>query len=101
MAAALQQPRRATARSLERDALFQSLVPGKVGEGVLDFTVDLSMRGRNAVEVARTAQGEASLHGENLKIAIGNLDEKLSHYESSQNFNHRNSQWQRRRIALP
>ena len=72
---------------LHVDDLFQSLVPGKVGEGVLDFTADLSMRGRSAVEVTRTAQGEASLHGENLKIAIGNLDEKLSHYESSQNFN--------------
>jgi AsmA protein len=37
--------------------------------------------------LTRTAQGEASLQGENLEIAIGNLDEKLSHYESSQNFN--------------
>jgi uncharacterized protein involved in outer membrane biogenesis len=72
---------------LHVDDLFQSLVPGKVGEGVLDFTADLSMRGRNAVELTRTAQGEALLRGKNLEIAIGNLDEKLSHYESSQNFN--------------
>jgi AsmA protein len=69
------------------DDLFKSLASGKVGEGVLDFTADLSMRGRNAVEMTRTAQGEASLHGKNLEISIGNLDEKLSHYESSQNFN--------------
>jgi hypothetical protein len=67
--------------------LFQSLVPGKVGAGVLDFTADLSMHGRKAIEATRTAQGEASLRGENLEIPIGNLDEKLSHYESSQNFN--------------
>jgi AsmA protein len=72
---------------LHVDDLFQSLVPGKVGDGVLDFTADLSMRGRNAVEMTRTAQGVASLRGKNLEIAIGNLDEKLSHYESSQNFN--------------
>jgi AsmA protein len=72
---------------LHVDDLFQSLVPGKVGEGVLDFTADLSMRGRSAIELTRTAQGEASLRGKNLEIAIGNLDEKLSHYESSQNFN--------------
>jgi AsmA protein len=72
---------------LHVDDLFQSLLPGKVGEGALDFTADLSMHGRDAVEMTRTAQGEASLRGENLQIAIGDLDEKLSRYESSQNFN--------------
>jgi len=72
---------------LHVDDLFKSLASGKVGEGMLDFTADLSMRGRNASEMTRTAQGEASLRGKNLNIAIGDLDEKLSHYESSQNFN--------------
>jgi AsmA protein len=72
---------------LHVDDLFKFLASGKVGEGMLDFTADLSMRGHNADEMTRTAQGEATLRGKNLQIAIGNLDEKLSHYESSQNFN--------------
>jgi uncharacterized protein involved in outer membrane biogenesis len=67
--------------------LFESIAPGKVGEGFLDFTADLAMRGWDADEMTRTADGEASLRGENLDVAIGDLDEKLSHYESSQNFN--------------
>lgn len=67
--------------------LFESLAPSKAGEGVLDFTADLSMRGFDANEMTRTARGEASLHGENLELAIGDLDHKLEHYESSQNFN--------------
>jgi uncharacterized protein involved in outer membrane biogenesis len=72
---------------LHVEDLFKSLVSGKVGEGVLDFSADLSMRGHDAIEMTRTAQGEASLRGRDLRIAIGNLDEKLSNYESSQNFN--------------
>jgi AsmA protein len=67
--------------------LFRSLAPARAGEGLLDFTAELSMRGFDADEMTRTATGEASLHGENIQLAIGNLDEKLAHYESSQNFN--------------
>ena len=72
---------------LQVNDLFKSFAPGKAGEGVMNFTADLSMRGFNADEMTRTAQGEASLRGENIELAIGNLDEKLAHYESSQNFN--------------
>jgi len=72
---------------LHVDNLFKTLAPSKVGEGFMDFSADLSMRGFNSVEMTRTAQGEASLRGQNLEIAMGDLDEKLSHYESSQNFN--------------
>ena len=72
---------------LHVDDLFKSLAPRKVGEGFLDFTADLSMRGRSAIEMTRTSKGEASLRGKDLMIAIGNLDEGLSNYESSQNFN--------------
>lgn len=72
---------------LHVDNLFKSLAPGKVGKGYMDFTTDLSMRGWNADEMTRTADGEGSLRGKDLDIAIGDLDEKLGHYESSQNFN--------------
>jgi len=72
---------------LHVEDLFRFLASERVGEGVLDFAADLSMSGRESGELTRTSSGEASLHGENLEIAIGNLDEKLAHYESSQNFN--------------
>ncbi|MEQ1579531.1 MAG: AsmA family protein [Steroidobacteraceae bacterium] len=72
---------------LHLDDLFRSVSPGKKGEGFMDLTLDLTMHGFNADELTRTTQGEASLRGENLEVAIGNLDEKLKRYESSQNFN--------------
>ncbi len=74
-------------RSCSVGNLFKSLAPGKAGEGSMDFTTDLSMRGWNADEMTRTADGEASLRGKDLDVAIGDLDERLAHYESSQNFN--------------
>jgi AsmA protein len=37
--------------------------------------------------MTRTAQGEAVVSGTDLTLAMGNLDEKFSRYESSQNFN--------------
>jgi len=67
--------------------LFKSIAPGKVGNGYMDFTTDLSMRGWSADEMVRTTDGEASLRGKDLNIAIGDLDERLAHYDASQNFN--------------
>ena len=72
---------------LHVDDLFKSLAPGKVGEGFMDFTADLSMRGFDSLDLIRSAQGEASLHGKDLTLAIGDLDKKLERYESSQHFN--------------
>lgn len=72
---------------LHLDELFESVSPGKKGTGFLDLTLDLTMRGYDALELTRTAQGEASLRGKDLEVAIGNLDEKLKRFESSQNFN--------------
>jgi AsmA protein len=68
-------------------SLFKSIAPGKVGEGFMDFTTDLGLRGWNADEMTRSADGEASLRGKDLDFAIGDLDKTLSRYESSQNFN--------------
>jgi len=72
---------------LHVDNLFKSIAPGKVGEGFVDFTTDLAMRGWDADEMTRSTGGEASLRGKDLDVAIGDLDERLSRYESSQNFN--------------
>jgi AsmA protein len=45
------------------------------------------LRGWDADEMTRSADGEASLRGKDLDFAIGDLDKTLSRYESSQNFN--------------
>lgn len=74
------------------DEFFKSLSPEnaqrkKLGDGVLDFTTRLSLRGKSIDELKPSAGGEASLHGQHLSLAIGDLDRKFSRYESSQSFN--------------
>lgn len=74
------------------DEFFRFLSPANAqrknpGEGAMDFTTKLSLSGRSVDELKRSAAGEASLHGENLVLAIGDLDRKFSRYESSQSFN--------------
>ena len=74
------------------DDFFRFLSPAnaqrkKLGDGAMDFTTKLSLRGRSIDELKSSAAGEASLHGENLMLAIGDLDRKFSRYESSQSFN--------------
>ena len=61
---------------LHVDNLFRSIAPGKVGEGFMDFTTDLAMRGWDANELTRSAGGEASLRGKDLDIAIGDSGRK-------------------------
>lgn len=72
---------------LQVDDLFRSLSSGRKGSGSMDFTTELQVRGSNSRGMTRTATGTASLEGENLEVAVGNLDEKLSRYASSQSFN--------------
>jgi uncharacterized protein involved in outer membrane biogenesis len=57
------------------------------GQGSLDFSASLSLQGSELATMRRTSQGEVSLQGQDLRLAVGNLDEKLARYESSQNFN--------------
>ena len=65
----------------------KSELPQKLGQGTVDFTADITMRGTFKNGVMRTAQGVAALHGEDLVLDIGDLDKEFSRYESTQNFN--------------
>lgn len=65
---------------------LKGLPPGKTVSGVMDFSTTLSMRGRNRVELGRSAAGEVSLSGANLTLAGVDLDGQLARYASSQNF---------------
>ena len=69
------------------EEFFRNLSPQTIGEGPMDFSATLSLRGTTAATLLPTVAGVASLHGDNLRLAIGDIDEKLSRYESSQTFN--------------
>ncbi|MGB8328426.1 MAG: AsmA family protein [Steroidobacteraceae bacterium] len=76
--------------SLEKlriEEYFKTLSPKPVGEGAMDFSANLSLQGETWDALTRSAAGEASLHGGNLKLQIGDLDKKLATYEKSQSFN--------------
>ncbi len=69
------------------EEFFKILSPKSIGEGSMDFSATLSLRGKTTDAQLPTAAGVVSLRGDNLKLAIGDLDEKLSRYESTQSFN--------------
>ena len=53
----------------------------------MDFSTNLSMKGKTTDEMVRSADGEAALHAHDLTLEIGDIDKELSRYESSQSFN--------------
>jgi AsmA protein len=69
------------------EEFLKALSPKKVAEGSMDFSANVSMQGKTMNEIKRTANGEASLHGENLTLNGSDLDGEFSRYESSQSFN--------------
>ncbi len=69
------------------EEFFKSLTPKNIGNGSLDFSADLSLRGKTPAALVRTIAGEASLHGANLTLGIGDIDKQYSRYEDSQRFN--------------
>jgi uncharacterized protein involved in outer membrane biogenesis len=68
------------------EALIKTLSPDKVAEGLMNFSANLTMQGRTADAMKRTADGTFLLRGENLTLAGRDLDRELSRYASSQNF---------------
>lgn len=66
---------------------FKTLSPQKVAEGLMDFSANLSVQGKTANEMKRTADGEMFLRGKNLTFDGIDLDREFSRFESSQNFN--------------
>ena len=65
---------------------FKTLSPQKVAEGPMDFSANLSMRGKTVNEIRRTAEGQISLRGKNLTLKGSDLDLEFSRFESSQSF---------------
>ncbi len=69
------------------EEFLKILSPKKAAEGSMDFSSSLSMQGKTANEMRRTADGEVSLRGENLTLDGVGLDRTFSRYEASQSFN--------------
>ena len=69
------------------EEFLKTLSPKKVAKGPMDLSATLSMRGKTANEMKRTADGEVSLRGENLTLDGVDLDRVFNRYETSQNFN--------------
>jgi uncharacterized protein involved in outer membrane biogenesis len=66
---------------------LRTLSPRNVGDGPMDFSANLSMKGVTTDEMVRSAAGKASLQGHDLTLEIGDIDKEFARYESSQNFN--------------
>ena len=66
---------------------FRTLSPRKVGDGPMDFSANLSMKGVTTEAMVQSAAGEVSLRGHDLTLEIGDIDKELARYQSSQNFN--------------
>ena len=72
---------------LRIEEFFKAFSSKQLGAGSMDFATKLSLRGKTTDALKRSVEGEASLHGEDLRLAIGDLDKKFARYESSQSFN--------------
>jgi AsmA protein len=68
------------------DEFFKDASPKSIGTGSMDLSTTLSLRGKTVATLVSSAHGVASLHGDDLSLAIGDLDANLAHYESSQSF---------------
>jgi uncharacterized protein involved in outer membrane biogenesis len=69
------------------EEFYKAFSPTSSGQGSMDFSADLSMAGSTIDQLTRSTGGHASLHAENLTLGIGDLDQQIADYESSQNFN--------------
>lgn len=69
------------------EEFFKTLSQQKVAAGRMDFSAELTMRGKTVHELQRSLNGHISLRGSNLTLIGSDLDRDLSRFESSQNFN--------------
>jgi hypothetical protein len=73
--------------AFQLEQFYQAFSPTSSGEGAMNFSADLSLAGSTIDQLTQSAGGHASLRAENLTLKIGDLDQELADYESSQHFN--------------
>ena len=69
------------------EEFLRTLSPEKAAQGTMDLSMNLAMQGRTAKEMKQTADGTLTLRGENLTLNGSDIDQTVSRFESSQNFN--------------
>lgn len=69
------------------EEFLKTLSPKNLAEGAMDFSANLSMRGKTTMNLRQTMDGQFSLHGKNLILNGRDLDRQFARYESSQTFN--------------
>lgn len=69
------------------EELLKTQSPDKIAAGRMDFSMNLTLQGKTAQEMKRSANGEAALRGENLTLDGHDLDLEFNRFETSQNFN--------------
>lgn len=69
------------------EQLLETAQPKYALKGLLDFSASLSASGKSWKALQATANGQASLHGENLSLIGRDLDAELARYDSTRNFN--------------
>ena len=69
------------------EEFFKRFSPQKIAEGWMDFSASLSMQGKVFSELRQALAGQVSLRDGNLTIHGHDLDDELSRFTSSQNFN--------------
>jgi AsmA protein len=57
-----------------------------IGDGPMDFSTELAMRGNDSDQMIASSEGEASLRGSDLTLSVGDLDDELAHYKATQRF---------------
>ena len=78
---------RATLSKLRLAEFSKSFSHKSLGDGLMDFSTELTMSGSDADAMTRSSNGDASLHGSDLTLAVGDLDAELSEYKKTQRFN--------------
>jgi uncharacterized protein involved in outer membrane biogenesis len=57
-----------------------------IGDGPMDFSTELAMRGNDSDQMIASSEGQASLRGSALTLSVGDLDDELAHYKATQRF---------------
>jgi uncharacterized protein involved in outer membrane biogenesis len=78
---------RYSVRQFPVEEFFKAMSMKNVAAGPMDFSTTLSMQGRSVKQMRETMTGQISLHAKSLTFHGRDLDEQISRYESSQNFN--------------
>jgi AsmA protein len=69
------------------DELLKTLSSEVILAGPVSFSMDLSLQGKSAKQIERSASGSVVLQGKGLKLQGYDLDTVFSRFESSQSFN--------------